>query len=363
MNIAINARHLIKGKLEGIGWYSYEILKRLVLLRPNDQFFFFYDRKTNPLVHGINVTNVVVNPQARHPILFKFWYDYALPSQIKKYHIDFLFSPDGFLSLRTNIRQIGVIHDLNFEHYPNDVPKGVLKYYQKHMPLFAKKASDVVTVSKFSKKDICDKYDIPSDKVHVIYNGGNNIFRPLLKEERLEFIKTNNNDRPYFIYVGSLHKRKNIERMLKAFQSFNEKEKKMDFVIIGQPMWQDQLNLDGLLENVHFKGRKSGEDLSEWVASSAALVYVSYFEGFGLPVLEGMMAGVPVLTSNVTSMPEVGAEAVIYADPFSISSICDGFSKLVQEKSFDKFRILGLKQSKLFSWDRSAEQIKNLLFK
>ena len=91
MNIAINARHLIKGKLEGIGWYSYEILKRLVLLRPNDQFFFFYDRKTNPLVHGINVTNVVVNPQARHTILFKFWYDYALPSQIKKYHIDFLY--------------------------------------------------------------------------------------------------------------------------------------------------------------------------------------------------------------------------------------------------------------------------------
>jgi len=363
MNIAINARHLIKGKLEGIGWYSLEILKRLVVLMPNHHFFLFHDRNTQFLISNTNVTNVILSPPARHPYLFKIWFNYVLPKAFKKYNIDIFFSPDGFVSLRTNIRQIGVIHDLNFEHYPNDVPKGVLKYYQKHMPLFAKKASDVVTVSKFSKKDICDKYDIPSDKVHVIYNGGNNIFRPLLKEERLEFIKTNNNDRPYFIYVGSLHKRKNIERMLKAFQSFNEKEKKMDFVIIGQPMWQDQLNLDGLLENVHFKGRKSGEDLSEWVASSAALVYVSYFEGFGLPVLEGMMAGVPVLTSNVTSMPEVGAEAVIYADPFSISSICDGFSKLVQEKSFDKFRILGLKQSKLFSWDHSAQQIKNLLFK
>ena len=127
--------------------------------------------------------------------------------------------------------------------------------------------------------------------------------------------------------------------------------------------WQDQLKLDGLLENVHFKGRKSGENLSKWVASSAALVYVSYFEGFGLPVLEGMMAGVPVLTSNVTSMPEVGAESVIYADPFSISSISDGFSKIVKDDNFDKFRTLGLQQSKLFSWDRSAQEIENLLFK
>ena len=103
MNIAINARHLIKGKLEGIGWYSYEILKRLVLLRPNDQFFFFYDRKTNPLVHGINVTNVVVNPQARHPYLFKIWFNYVLPKAFKKYNIDIFFSPDGFVSLKTTI--------------------------------------------------------------------------------------------------------------------------------------------------------------------------------------------------------------------------------------------------------------------
>jgi len=362
MNIGVNARHLIDGKLEGIGWYSYEILKRLVLLRPNDKFFFFYDRNTKPLVHGMNVTNVIVNPPARHPLLFKLWYDYTLPKQMKKHKIEFLFSPDGFISLRSNIRQVGVIHDLNFEHYPNDLPKGVLKYYQKYMPLFAKKASDVVTVSEFSKKDICDRYDISSHKVHVVYNGGNNVFKPMSKADRQAFIKINNNDRPYFIYVGSLHKRKNIERMLKAFQSFNEKDKRMDFIIIGHPMWQDQLKLDGLLENVHFKGRKSGENLSKWVASSAALVYVSYFEGFGLPVLEGMMAGVPVLTSNVTSIPEVGAEAVIYADPFSVSSISDGLNKVVKEDSFEKFRTLGLQQSKLFSWDHSAQEIENLLF-
>jgi hypothetical protein len=133
MNIAINARHLIKGKLEGIGWYSLEILKRLVVLMPNHHFFLFHDRNTQFLISNTNVTNVILSPPARHPYLFKIWFNYVLPKAFKKYNIDIFFSPDGFVSLRTNIRQIGVIHDLNFEHYPNDVPKGVLKYYQKHM--------------------------------------------------------------------------------------------------------------------------------------------------------------------------------------------------------------------------------------
>lgn len=362
MNIGINARHLLENKLEGIGWYSYEILNRLVAIRPSDHFFFFYDRNTPPLVKQENVTNIIVSPQARHPILFKIWYNFSLPFYFKKYKIDCFFSPDGFLSLSSTIRQIGVIHDLNFEHYPEDLPKSVLIYYKKNMPLFAQKASDIVTVSKFSKEDICEKYKVNSKKVKVIYNGGGSDFIPLSENERSDFRKLENNGRPYFIYVGSLHKRKNIERMLKAFKIFNKKFKKMDFVIIGEPMWQKQLKYDGLLENVKFLGRKSGKELSKWVASSSAMVYVSYFEGFGLPVLEGMRSGVPVVTSDKTSIPEVGEKAVIYTDPFSIDSINNGLVEATNEGSFDYYRKLGLEQSKKFSWDSSALKIANLLF-
>lgn len=358
MNIAINARHLIKGKLEGIGWYSYEILKRLVLLRPNDQFFFFYDRKTNPLVHGINVTNVVVNPQARHPYLFKIWFNYVLPKAFKKYNIDIFFSPDGFVSLNTNIAQIGVIHDLNFEHYPEDLPKIVLKYYKKHMQLFAKKAKKIITVSNFSKNDIISKYDIPTEKLHVIYNGANPNFKKLSEKTKVQFIKSNNNSRPFFIYVGSLHKRKNIERMLIGFQKFNT-QKKMDFVIVGTDMWKNQLKLEGLLNNVKFLGRKSGDELSKWVASSTALIYVSYFEGFGLPVLEGMLSGVPVVTSDLTSIPEVGGDSVIYVDPFNEESICQGMNRALKE-GLD-FSKKGLIQSKKFSWDNSASKVQRII--
>jgi len=137
----------------------------------------------------------------------------------------------------------------------------------------------------------------------------------------------------------------------------------MDFVIVGENMWQNQLNLKGLLEDVIFLGRKSGEELSKWVASSAAMVYVSYFEGFGLPVLEGMMAGVPVVTSSETSIPEVGGDAVIYTDPFSIESIRDGLFEAVKDGNFEYYGEKGTDRAKFFSWDKSAIEIANLLTK
>ena len=261
------------------------------------------------------------------------------------------------MSLNSDIQQVGVIHDLNFEHYPEDLPKNILKYYKKYMPLFAQKANKVITVSNYSKNDIVNKYKVNSEKIKVIYNGGNDIFKPI-KEEKIRNFQNNNTNRPYFIYVGSLHKRKNIERMLKAFQAFNN-EDKWDFIIIGTDMWKGQLDLDGILNNVKFIGRKSGNELAMWIASSSALVYISYFEGFGLPILEGMMSGVPVISGNLTSLPEVGGKAVIYVDPFNLDSINKGMQEATS--NYQKYRDLGLKQATLFSWDKSALEVKRVL--
>lgn len=357
MNIGINARHLIKDRLEGIGWYSFEILKRLIKLMPSHQFIFFYDRKTTFLIKGENITNIIISPPARHPFLFKIWFNILLPKAFKKHQIDLFFSPDGFVSLNSDIHQVGVIHDLNFEHYPEDLPKNILKYYKKYMPLFSQKANKVITVSNYSKNDIINKYKVNSEKIKVIYNGGNEIFKPL-SEEKIKKFQTNNSNRPYFIYVGSLHKRKNIERMLKAFQAFNL-DNKWDFIIIGTDMWKGQLNLDGISNNVKFLGRKSGDELAMWIASSSALVYVSYFEGFGLPIIEGMMSGVPVISSNLTSLPEVGGNAVIYVDPFNIESISEGMQEAIN--NYSKYRNLGLEQATIFSWDKSALEVKKTL--
>ena len=357
MNIGINARHLIEHKLEGIGWYSFEILNRMVQLRPDDHFYFFYDRKTKPLIEGKNITNIIVYPSARSPQLFRYWFNVRLPRFFKKNKIDFFFSPDGFISLATSIPQIAVIHDLNFEHYPNDVPRHILKYYKKYMPLFAQTAKKIVTVSNFSKKDICGTYKVDQSKVSVIYNGGNSIYKPIEEKKKKQFKFKQSQERPYLVYVGSLHKRKNIQRMFEAFNDFNN-DRKFDLIVIGEPMWGEKFQRLSISSHIKILGRKSGLDLSNWVASSEALIYVSYFEGFGLPVLEGMMAGVPVVTSNITSIPEVGGEAVVYVDPFNVKSISNGMSVAVKKR--DEYAKLGLIQAGNFSWDKAADELNHI---
>ena len=225
------------------------------------------------------------------------------------------------------------------------------------MPLFAKRAKKIVTVSDFSKKDICGTYKVDQSKVSVIYNGGNSIYKPLEDNHKKQFKREQNQKRPYFVYVGSLHKRKNIQRMFEAFNDFN-KVGKFDLIVIGEPMWGKEFQRTQISSHIKILGRKSGIDLSRWVASSEALIYVSYFEGFGLPVLEGMMAGVPVVTSDITSIPEVGGEAVVYVDPFNVKSISNGMSIAIEK--CDIYAKLGPIQAAKFSWDKAADELNHI---
>lgn len=363
MRIAINTRLLIKDKLEGIGWFTFEVVKRIVKNHPNHQFLFFFDRAYNEdFIFSDNVIPVVLHPQARHPILFNIWFDYAVTRALKTHKVDLFFSTDGMLSLRTKVPQVTVIHDLNFEHYPEDLPAHITKYYLKKFPLFAKKANKIITVSQFSKKDISKSYSINEDKISVVHNGAGTDYLPISMEQRSSQLFEVNNGVPYFIYVGALHKRKNIKRMLDAFKSLKITYKKpLDFIIVGDYLWEKDNLISSISNDVKFIGRKSGSELATLVANCQALVYVSYFEGFGIPVLEGMKCGVPVVASNVTSIPEVGGDAVIYVDPFSVVSIKAGYLEALNEGVFNSYREKGLNQANKFNWNKSADEIWNVL--
>ncbi len=359
MKIGVNTRLLLKNKLEGIGWFTYEVFSRIVRAHPEHEFIFFFDRVfSKEFIFDKNVTPVVLFPQARHPILFNIWFDYSITKAIKKYQIDLFISPDGMLSLKSKIPQITVIHDLNFEHYPEDLPSNVSKYYSKRFPKFAKKANQIITVSEFSKQDICKQYMIDPKKITVAYNGAGKNYLPTSLSKRDEELTKINAGIPYFIYVGALHKRKNIQRMLQAFSAFEkETNGSVEFLIVGDFLWHQDNNLAAISKKVKFVGRKSGKELCNLVANSLAMVYVSYFEGFGIPVLEGMKSGVPVVTSNVSSMPEVGGDAVVYIDPFSIDSIKKGMVEASNKENFIKYRNKGLIQAEKFSWEKSAKII------
>ena len=197
--------------MEGFGWYTYEVTKRLVEQHPEHEFYFFFDRSYDSrFIFGPNVTPVVLNPPARHPILFYIWFEWSVKRALKKHKIDLFFSPDGYLSLGSDVKQVGVIHDLNFEHHPEDIPASPLRYLRKYFPKFAKKAHHILTVSDYSKQDIVKSYGISPSKITVAWNGASESFVPLAAKEILEIRAEKTNGRPYFIFVGAITTRKNL---------------------------------------------------------------------------------------------------------------------------------------------------------
>ena len=180
MRIAVNTRLLLEGKLDGIGWFTFETFKRITRGHPEHEFIFLFDRPYSPeFIFSENIKPVIIGPPARHPVLWYAWFEYSVPSVLQKYDADVFISPDGFLSLKTMVPSLAVIHDINFHHRPEDLPVFTRMFYNRFFPLYAKKADIIVTVSEYSRQDICKSYSIPADKVNVVYNGANPAFRPL----------------------------------------------------------------------------------------------------------------------------------------------------------------------------------------
>jgi glycosyltransferase involved in cell wall biosynthesis len=365
MKIAVNTRLLMKDKLEGIGWFSNETLKRIAQQHPEHQFYFFFDRPYDrAFVFSGNITPFVLWPPARHPFLFFLWFEISVRWKLYRLQPDVFLSPDGYLSLCTSVKSIGVIHDLNFEHYPGDVPFLVRLYYKFFFPRFARKADRIATVSAFSKNDIVEKYGILPNKIDVVYNGVNELFAPVSDDEIQPIRNEFSLGKPYFLYVGAMHPRKNIANLLRAFDGFKSRSgSDMKLLLVGQKKWWTRdINeaYEALLfkDDVIFTGRLSSENLRNVIAAAFALTYVSYFEGFGIPIVEAMACGVPVITADKTAMPEISAGAAFLVDPFSVTSIQEAMVKIHEDKDF-RLQLIekGRSVSKKFTWQKTSEAL------
>lgn len=360
MRIAINTRFLLPHKMEGFGWYTYEMVKRLVLNHPEHTFLFFFDRNYDErFLFAENIEPIVLNPPARHPILFIWWFEIAVKRALKKHKADLFFSPDGYLSLGSSVKQIAVIHDLNFEHYPEDIPWSARIHYNYFFPKFAKKAHKIVTVSDYSKQDICKTYNISQEKVHAIWNGASEKFMPISVEEKQTIQQELTGGQPYFLFVGSLHPRKNVKRLLEAYQAYRKQHADLDLVIVGEPMWKQNTSYLEYADNsIHFTGHLSLERLTKVMGAASIFVFVPYFEGFGIPLVEAMRCGTPIIAGNKTSLPEILGDAGILVDPFSVEEITQAMITLSTDVSLQQsLSAKGLERSQQFSWDKSAEKL------
>lgn len=362
MKIIVNTRLLIRNKLEGIGWFTYETLKRITRQHPEHHFIFAFDRNfDDEFIFSDNITPLIINPQARHPFLFYLWFEHSMKRLLKDVKPDLFLSPDGYLSLSSDIRSLAVIHDLNFEHYPKDLSYFNRKYYRRYFPQFARKAERIATVSEYSKQDIVNTYHIDPAKIDVVYNGANESFHPIPGAEK-NAVKTQfSQGEDYFLYVGALHPRKNITRLFLAFDAFKTASgSKTKLLIVGEKyrwtsgmreVYQQMLHRTEVI----FTGHLPAVKLSKIIPSALALVYVPYFEGFGIPIVEAMRCGVPVITSNITSMPEVSGDAALLVDPFSVASITNAMLLIEKDESVRTALIQkGGIRAKNFSWDKTA---------
>jgi glycosyltransferase involved in cell wall biosynthesis len=371
MRVAVNTRFLLPQRMEGFGVFTHEILRRMTIAHPEHEFVFLFDRPfSQEFIYNANVIPEVVAPQARHPVLWYLWFEWSLPQVFKKYKPDVFLSPDGYLSLQSRVPSVPVIHDLAFEHYPEAVPWLVRRYYRYFFPRFAERADAIATVSGYSKQDLVQQYQLPPDKIRVIYNGVSERFQPLSPEEQQAVKAELTQGHDYFIYVGAIHQRKNVPNLLRAFEQFKHTTgSPVKLVIAGRKAWGNA-ELERLYKglsckaDILFTGSTEQAALARYVGAALALTYISYFEGFGIPLLEAMQCHVPVITSSAASMPEVAGQAGLINDPDDVEGIAKSMAALTTDAQLYARLVSNAKvQCARFSWDQTAERLWHVLEK
>lgn len=349
--------------MDGLGQFTFEAFKHIVKSNPKVNFVFIFDRPPHSdFIFADNISTDIISPQAKHPFLYRIWYQFSLKKLLKKVKPDIFVGTNGMVPLNTSTKTLSVIHDLNFEQHPEHLPFSLRNYYCKNFPKFAKKSNRIATVSEYSKSDIVKSYKIDASKIDVVYNGPNENFIPITESEIKKIQEKYSEGRPYFLFVGTLHPRKNLVRLFEAFDQFKTNtNSKFKLVIVGRKMWwtneiENSYNKLKHKNDVIFTGRVSNENLYKITAAAHTLTYVPIFEGFGIPLVEAMSSGVPVITSNVTSMPEVAEDAGLIVNPFSVEEIANAMDKITADYSLRaELSKKSIEQAKKFSWQQTGD--------
>lgn len=363
MRIAVNTRFLLSKYLEGYGYFIAEVFRRVTARHPEHEFIFIFDRPYDQkFVFSANVTPVIAGPAARHPVLWKYWYDVSVPAVLKKYRADIFVSCDGFCSLTTKLPQCLLIHDLSFLHHPSLIPKSHLFFYKRYTPKFLEKAESIVTVSEFSKQDIARHYPVPAEKISVVPNAARPVFRRYESHEKEATRRQYTGGTEYFVYAGAIHPRKNLFNLLKAFSIFKRRQKSgWKLVLAGRLAWMysqftTSLRTYKYRNDVLLTGYLPEEELARVIGSAYAMVYPSLWEGFGVPVLEAMQSGVPVVTSVNSAMQEIAGDAALYANVSDHQDLAEKMMLLYKDEKLRQAMIdRGVQVAGQYRWEDSAD--------
>jgi len=314
---------------------------------------------------GRNVENVVINFNKVNRKILLFYQQFKFYFLLKKINPSVLFCPSPIGPFFYK-KKVVVIHDCAFSHF-SEFKNILSKIYFKSLYLSAKHFSKaIITVSEFSKKELIDHYGIEPEKIAVIYHGvpklpdvDDNFVQKIVRKFKLYS--------PYFLYVGNTRPRKNIIGLLKGFKIFLQKHPNCKLVLAGKIdnqflNIQEKIKSLKLEDNIIQTDFISDEEKVALYKRAISLVFPSFYEGFGIPVIEAQSLGVPVLTSNTSSLPEIGGNSVLYVDPYNINEISKGMEKLFLDEDLRKDLIKkGYLNIRRFSYKKAAEKLLKLL--
>ena len=363
MKIAINGR-LLGDRLEGIGHYTVEITRRMAQEHPNDDFVIITDRQIDQeLFTQKNISFYKTGIPTRHPISWYLWFEYFLPRVLSQISAQVFYSTEGMISLKTKTPTLMTIHDLAYIHFPKGSISSHRSYLNHFMKKYISRADRITCVSQFTKEDVCKQFPKAASKTSVHYNGLRSEFEPMLPQAVQKIQDEYCEGNKYILYMGALHPRKNVVRLIQAFEQYKEESgDKICLMIAGRLAWRSHEIRKAVLSSKYWDDiihvTEFEDNLSELVGAAHCICYISLFEGFGLPVLEGMGSGVPVVTSAGSAMAEISKGAAIYVDPYSVEQIANGMKAAINDERLREALIEeGKKIAKEYSWNDTAERI------
>ena len=347
----------------GIHIYTRELIRQLTKIDQKNEYILLRPQKSNnefPNVREIEMpVSNVLQQRAR---LFT-----TVPNRLKKEQPDLVFEPAHFgpFNLPKHIKRVTMIHDLTPVLFPTFHSKSSYWFHKLLLPTVFKNADHILTNSQCSKNDLAQHYPITKNKTTAIYLGKAEIFKAAsTAQNNQQILDRYRLDKPYLLHVGTLEPRKNLLTLLKAFEDLKETGNypTLQLVLVGKKGWNmdefyKQLENSAVKKDVIFPGYIERADLPILYNECQLFVYPSHYEGFGIPIVEAMACGAPVLSSNASCLPEVGGEAAHYFSPNDVKELSSKMQQILTDESLrNEMKAKSLKQATQFSWERTARE-------
>lgn len=359
MKVLLNA--LQAGNRSGTGVYTAQLAARMPSLAGEDRVRVVWPaalpRPKTPAGTG-DAFLTRANADARSRI---FYDQVGIRRDIRAEQIDVVHYPANVGSVLPLRNMVITIHDLTFFHNPSWYRFERVHYYRKAVAWSAARASRIIAVSKATADEVSKILAVPADRVDVVHNGVDERYAPRTQEEQLAVQGKYRLPNRYFLFVGTIEPRKNVARIIQSWSRIAHEVEEY-LVIAGREGWKvGPIHLEAersdFTSRILFPGFIDAEDLPAVMSGATALVYPSLYEGFGIPVAEAMACGVPVLTSNVSSLPEVAGDAALLVMPTSVDEMANAMLRLARDTALrEEFAAKGLVRARQFNWTRAAEE-------